>query len=698
MSWQLDFAPFLPLGWLAVLTGLALGLLGALFWRGHRRGLILRAVTFACLLLALANPLLRQEERQGLKDIVLVVLDHSDSQKISGRLTHLSRIREVLRDRFDVLPNLDVRWVETKGRAREGTEDGTHLFATVSQALTEIPSGRLAGVVLVTDGQIHDVPKVPRSLGLSVPLHVLLTGRKDAFDRWVKVVSAPRFGIIGGQRSVSVQVKQSGRAPQQTPLATLRIRRAGEPEDVIRVPVEQTVTVAFDFPHPGQNVLEIALDPVPGELTQANNRVVLTAQGIRENLRVLLISGEPHPGERTWRNLLKSDASVDLVHFTILRPPEKQDGTPINQLSLIAFPTRELFSEKLDEFDLVIFDRYKRRGVLPLLYLDNVARYVTDGGAVLVAAGEAYAGLQSLYKTPLSQILPAEPTGRVIAQPYRPKVTPAGRRHPVTRGLPGGEGDTPSWGRWFRLVAAEALPDDGEILMSGAEDKPLLILGRKGKGRVALLLSDHAWLWARGFDGGGPHAQLLRRLAHWLMKEPDLEEEYLSARGERGRLKIERRSMAETIPPVIVTTPTGDTREVPLKKIAPGLWRGDMAAPTTGLYRLTSGEKQAVAHVGRVNSRELTEIIATARHVQPVTEATGGGIFWVSQAGKKPVTLPRIVALSGRGPKWGNGWLGLVRRDAYLVRGVRMLPLFAGFGILALLLGLLSVTWFREGR
>ena len=96
--------------------------------------------------------------------------------------------------------------------------------------------------------------------------------------------------------------------------------------------------------------------------------------GVRDRLRVLLVSGEPHAGERTWRNLLKSDASVDLVHFTILRPPEKQDGVPVDELSLIAFPTRELFIEKIEDFDLIIFDRYRRRGILPSLYLENIAQ------------------------------------------------------------------------------------------------------------------------------------------------------------------------------------------------------------------------------------------------------------------------------------------------------------------------------------
>ena len=198
---------------------------------------------------------------------------------------------------------------------------------------------------------------------------------------------------------------------------------------------------------------------------------------------MLLVSGEPHAGERTWRNLLKSDAAVDLVHFTILRPPEKQDGTPINELSLIAFPTRELFSEKIDQFDLIIFDRYQHRGVLPILYFDNIARYVRDGGALLVAAGPDYANDGSLYDTPLSPVLPVAPTGKIIEEPYFPRVTDVGKRHPVTRDLDGSSFDPPHWGRWFRLIDVEK--PQGEVVMKGAEDKPLLVLNREGKGRVA---------------------------------------------------------------------------------------------------------------------------------------------------------------------------------------------------------------------
>ena len=271
---------------------------------------------------------------------------------------------------------------------------------------------------------------------------------------------------------------------------------------------------------------------MPGEITDQNNRAIAVIEGIRDRLRVLLVSGEPHPGERTWRNLLKSDPSVDLVHFTILRPPEKQDGTPIKELSLIAFPTRELFVEKLDQFDLIIFDRYNRQGVLPQLYLANVADYVEKGGAVLLAAGPDFASPAGLYYTPLGGILSTAPTGNMLEGAFKPQVTGIGERHPVTRGLPGWKKDNPDWGRWFRLVDTEVSGD--ETVMSGLQDKPLLVLSRKGEGRVATLLSDHGWLWARGFEGGGPQTEMLRRMAHWLMKEPDLEEEALTAAQAAG--------------------------------------------------------------------------------------------------------------------------------------------------------------------
>ncbi|MEP3302696.1 MAG: hypothetical protein ABJO05_12080, partial [Roseibium sp.] len=435
--------------------------------------------------------------------------------------------------------------------------------------------------------------------------------------------------------------------------------------------------------------------PLDGELTTLNNRAVVTIDGIRENLRVLLVSGSPHAGERTWRNLLKSDASVDLVHFTILRPPEKQDGTPINQLSLIAFPTRELFSVKIDEFDLIIFDRYERRGVLPMLYFDNITRYVRDGGAVLLAGGPDYAEAGSLFRTPLAPILPARPTGAILEQPFHATLASIGERHPVTRGLPGARLDPPGWSRWFRLVETEL--DAGQTLMTGPEDKPLLVLNREGEGRVAMLLSDHVWLWARGFEGGGPHVPLLRRLGHWLMQEPDLDEEALRVSLRGPELMVERQTLADEISDVSVTSPSGQTSRLTMNEMEPGLWQGSSPTAETGLFTVTESDKTALVHVGPQNPREYTDVLSTPEKLAGLSSATGGQALRLSDVGGE-VSVPRVVPLRRAAQYAGSGWIGLKTTDASVLNGVDRYPLLMGLLGLSLLLGFLSLTWFREGR
>ena len=502
-------------------------------------------------------------------------------------------------------------------------------------------------------------------------------------------------------------MRETGKTGQSTTPVTLKVRREGRPDETVRTEIGKSIKVDMPFPHSGTNIVEVELETADGELTPANNRSVIVAEGVRENLRVLLVSGEPHAGERTWRNLLKSDAAVDLVHFTILRPPEKQDGTPINQLSLIAFPTRELFSEKIKDFDLIIFDRYEHKGILQLLYYDNITRYVDQhGGALLVAAGDDYASTYSLYKTPLQPVLPAPPTGRVLEAPFKAKITDIGQKHPVTQDLPGSGGAAPGWGRWFRQ--AEVRPDKGRVVMSGSEDRPLLILDRKGKGRVALLTSDQAWLWARGYEGGGPHTDLLRRLSHWLMKEPDLEEERLIASARGLKLTLERRSMEDTVPAVKLSAPGGEVSEVKLEDQGKGNWRATIDVKIPGLYKAEmqapSGPLTAVANAGVEDPREMNEVTATEDKMRPVADATGGGVFWTKSSGLlsgvtgPAVEVPRVTMLSNAKLLAGSGWMGLKDRNAYLTRGVKLTPMFTGLAALAALLFLLAIAWWREGR
>ena len=706
MNWSIDFSPILPWPVIWAAAAVAVLLVGLLIWR-RSRGTALRAAALTALILALANPTLRQEERENLGNIAIVVMDESLSNTLAGRPEQARAIREDLEAKLGRIPGLEVRWVSSSQPNREGGGSGTQLFEDLNKALANTPPDRLSGVIMVTDGQVHDVPKSAAALGFNAPVHALLTGRPDEFDRRIEVVSAPKYAIVGQTRNVEVAVRESGRQARAGETVTLRVRREGRADEVRRVEIGRRVPIPMQFPHAGQNILEIELEQAPGELTPANNRVVIAAEGVRENLRVLLVSGEPHAGERTWRNLLKSDAAVDLVHFTILRPPEKQDGTPINQLSLIAFPTRELFSQKIREFDLIIFDRYQHRGILQLLYYDNIARYVeTHGGALLVAAGDDYAGQTSLVRTPLAPVLPATPTGRVLEQPFKAKLTSEGVKHPVTRGLPGADEKDPTWGRWFRQVDVQ--PERGRTIMNGAEDKPLLVLDRKGRGRVALLTSDHAWLWARGYEGGGPHTDLLRRLSHWLMKEPDLEEERLIATARGLKVTIERRSMETTVPPVNVMAPGGGTSEVTLDEAGPGLWRSIIDVKEPGLYKMqtasTTGDLTALAHAGVEDPREMSDVTASVLKMRPLVEATGAGVFWTRGGGlfassdPASVDVPRITMMSSARVLAGSGWMGLQDREAYVTRGVKLTPMFTGFMALSALLFLIALAWWREGR
>jgi len=654
------------------------------------RGAWIRALALACAALALANPSLTREDREALNSVAVVVVDKSPSQNFGDREKQTETVRAAVTQRLNRIAGLEVRVVEA-GQA-DGETDGTRLFSALGAALSDVPPDRVAGALFITDGRVHDVPAEAAQLGFNAPVHALITGRPGERDRRIQLVTAPRFGIVGQTQTIVLRVEDQGTAAGPVQLT---IRRDGETLETRNVRAGDSVRVQVQIPHAGQNIVEIEASPLEGELTTINNRAVLAIDGVRDKLRVLLVSGEPHAGERTWRNLLKSDASVDLVHFTILRPPEKQDGTPINELSLIAFPTRELFQQKINEFHLIIFDRYARQGVLPVIYFDNIARYVREGGAVLVAAGPDYASPTSIWRTPLDVVLPAEPTGRTTEMPYFAQLTDLGKRHPVTRGLEGAASDPPHWSRFFRLVDARA--EKGTAVMKGPDDKPLLLLSREGEGRVALLLSDHIWLWARGYEGGGPHLDLLRRLSHWLMKQPELEEEALRLSVRGKDIEIRRQTMADEVAPVTVTTPTGQSRSLTLDKAEPGVWKAVTQANELGLWRATDGKLNALVNVGPANPREYAEVTSSTGVLGPLMTATGGDARRIADAAGN-LSIPRILAVRSTDTYKGDDWLGLKMRDASVVRGIGVLPLFAGMLGLLLLIGSLAATWLREGR
>ncbi len=670
--------------------GCVAAILALLLFVSRSRGATIRAIALGLVVLALANPSFTREDRDPLSSIAVVVVDKSPSQNFGDRTKQTESARAAIVDRLGHIPGLDVRVVEA-GQS-DGETDGTRLFTALGSTLADVPTDRIAGVIMLTDGRVHDVPADASALGFAAPIHALITGSKDERDRRVALIAAPRFGIVGQSQTITFKVEDQG---VKAGTAEVTVRRDGDVIDTRTVPVGVQQNVEIQIPHGGQNIVEIEAAPLPGgELTTVNNRAVVSIDGVRDKLRVLLVSGEPHAGERTWRNLLKSDPSVDLVHFTILRPPEKQDGTPINELSLIAFPTRELFQQKINDFQLIIFDRYARQGVLPIIYFDNINRYVRDGGAVLVAAGPDYASQTSLWRTPLDSVLPAEPDGNVTDEAYRPSLTDLGKRHPVTRGLDGSDSNPPNWSEWFRIVNTRNTT--GTTVMQGPDQKPLLVLSRQGEGRVALLLSDHIWLWARGFEGGGPHLDLLRRLSHWLMKEPDLEEEALRLNISGHDLVVRRQTMAESVADVTLTSPSGTSQVLKLDATQPGVWEKSVKADELGLWRATDGKLNALVNIGPANPREFTEVTSTTEVLAPITNATGGDSRRLDDG--NGLNVPRIIPVRSGDTYKGDDWIGLKMRDASVVRGIGVLPVFAGLLGLLLLIGSLAGTWAREGR
>ena len=688
----LDFAPVLPLWLLAAAAALALlALLPAALRRA--RGTAWRALTFALVLLALANPRLVEETREARPDIALLVVDHSDSTAIGTRRATIEAARREVEARAARLADLELRTVEVP----EAGNQGTRLFAAIERALAEIPRARLAGIIALTDGQAHDIPAQPP---FDAPFHALLPGRAGETDRRLRVIEAPGFGIVGREAEIRVAVDDLG-VPNATGAARLTIRRDGEQPRSESVPIGRDQRIAVPIQRGGPTVVEIEAEPRPGEVSALNNRQIVTISGVRDRLRVLLVSGEPHAGQRSWRRLLKSDPNVDLVHFTILRPPEKDDMTPLNELALIAFPVRELFQVRLRDFDLVIFDRFSNRGILPLSYLRNIADYVRGGGALLMSTGPEFSGPVSLALTPLGAVLPARPAGRqnIVAEaPFRPSVSALGHRHPVTEGLPGAnteQGAEAGWGRWYRWLRADAR--GGSAVMEGPDGAPLLLLDRVGEGRVALMLSDHFWLWSRGHDGGGPQQELLRRIAHWLMRETELEEEDLTARIEAGRLTVTRRSLTEGPPPEITVTAPDGTVTRALPEVAGG-GRSVLSLPAArpGVWHATDGRRTAFAASAAANPLEIADLRADPERLRPLLVGTGGAARYLGD-GPTP-SLPELRRMAPGRDVAGAGWIGLRRNGDHTVTGISAMPLLPAWLALMLVLGAAVVAWRREGR
>lgn len=676
---RLGFDPLIPWMALWVLVGAAAVLWGLyVYFRG--KAWLFRALALTVLAVALSNPLWIEEQREPLKDIVAVVMDRSESMNFRGRTETAQAAYDQLRRAIEEDENLELRIAETDPGA-----DGTDMYMTMQSAMSDAPRDRIAGVVMITDGQIHDIPEDTADAVQFGPIHAMIVGGDDEVDRNIEIQQAPSFSIVDQRLEMRIRVNDP---TEQRVRVGVTINGEARPDQM--VPVGEPTMLSFTLRQRGENLVVLSVDGIPNELTLANNLASARISGVQDRLRVLLVTGEPHAGARVWRDLLKSDPAVDLVHFTILRPPEKGENIPNSDLALIAFPKAQLFREKLDEFDLVIFDHELRPAVLEEQYLDRVARYVERGGALLIASGPPYPGAYILYNTPLGGVLPGRATGELVDGKFTPQLTDLGKRHSVTATLP-----TEGWGPWMRYMKMER--GQSESLMQTPDGAPLLLLNRVGQGRVASVMSDQMWLWARGYEGGGPYAELIRRTAHWLMKEPELEEELLEIEASASPdLKATLQTLSDSPAKLTIQGPDGVSTDYDWSLTSPGNYQTTLPAPQLGLYRATSGKLSAVTLRGPTHPREYLDLRATAEKVQPLATATLGGVYRLGADGTPD--MPRLQRVGDRGNASASDWFGLRERGAYAVRATESTTLLPGVLGMALACLFMMLAWRREGR
>ena len=683
--------PLLPWTVVVAVGALAATACAVAIWFGWKGGLF-RLALAAGIFGAMLNPAWHIESRSYQKDIAIAVVDRTASQSIGGRVERTAAALEHIRAEVGKFENFELVEVDVAD-APIGQRQGTRLFSALESELAELDHNRVAGIVFITDGRIHGSEPPPR---IAAPMHALLTGSRNDQDLRLEVKSAPAFAVVDRPVSFVARVVSEGGIAKEGDIAEIVWTVNGVAQNSSQVIIGRDFIVEAVFANSGMQIVQMDTPIIDGELTAINNSVSVSINAVRDRLKVLLVSGLPHSGQRTWRNILKSDASVDLVHFTILRSPTSVESVVLEESALIAFPVRELFQEKINDFDLIIFDRVSRITYLPDIYFEFIRRYVESGGGLLIAVGPEFLKAESIYRTALSSIIPVVPTANLIEAGFKPAISEVGLRHPVTATLrpnsdatPGEKGEV-EWGRWFRQV--QTRHTSGVALMSGAEGYPLLVLDRAGDGRIAFLGSDQAWLWHRGIEGGGPQQELLRRLAHWLMGEPELEEEALSVSVAGSKLEISRRSLEDFSGTVRIEKPDGSASEIELERQAPGQYGASVDTGATGLHIVRNGGKTAVAVVDSEFPIEFAGTASTGEMLLPAVSATGGGTHWVEDG------MPNVRLVHAGRANSGRNWLGLVPREFYTTTDIRLRPLFDALISLLVLLSLACAAWWRESR
>ncbi|HTT72130.1 MAG TPA: glutamine amidotransferase [Anaeromyxobacteraceae bacterium] len=576
-AWRLTLLSPWP-RWLLALLVLAAALSVLVAWRGlrgetrpGRRALLVALRTVAALLalFLLLEPALRLLQTARVKNRLAVLVDASRSMhfpvepggrsRAEAASAFIGRNRaalEALGDRVTLdwyTFERDVAPADPGALARGLSARGgrTDLMGALKAVAAGGGTGRkLAGALVISDGADNAAlaeglsPAARAELkALGVPVTAVALGAGSPKDLAVDRVAVDDFAFVRNTVTVEVTLSARGFGREEVPVV---LRREGAVVARAKVKLEPgkeryTVPLAFAPDTIGTFVFTVAVPVYPGEAVAENNTRSFVLRVIRDRVRVLLVAGRPSWDERFLRSLLKQDPNVDLISFFILRTGTNTPG-PQDELSLIPFPVPEIFGEQLRTFDAVIFVDFAYQPYRSLdieRYLPALSAYVRNGGAFAMVGGEQSFGEGHYGETPLAEILPVDaPDGLAMAtETVRPRLTPEGRRHPVTS-LASGEG--PNEAAWSVLPplpdlnrtrplapssGATVLLEAPSVLVDGRA-APVVAVREVGSGRTLAVTTDSSWFW--GFlaaeEGGTNHAyqRFWNNALRWLVRDPAL--------------------------------------------------------------------------------------------------------------------------------------------------------------------------------
>ena len=443
----------------------------------------------------------------------------------------------------------------------------------------------------------------------------------------------------------------------------------------------------------GKNILEIRTEETNIEISKLNNYQIHEIEGIQDKLKVMLISGEPNMGLRNLRNILNSDPNIELLHFTILRPPTKRDLTPVKELSLIPFPTQELFAADISKFNLIIFDQYGLQGILPPKYLDNISKFVVSGGALLDIVGKKHLTKDSLINSPIKQILPTIPLENLNNKSFKPELTKVGKRHPITNKLKDNYKEKP-WGEWTNYTRSQLT--SGKVLLN-YENDPLLVVDNVGKGRVVQMLSSDSWIWQKSLDNKGPLIELIRNIIQWLLKNPKLDEDFISLNKENNLIKIKLNSISSGDIYAEIVTPSKEFLKFKLKDTGNGIFEGEFKSLERGKFQMIWQDKTKYFIINDMNNKEVEEITSTDYKIKSYVEKNNTftknfNILWNDQS------TPKVLKIYNNKILGGKNWIGVIEKNVPKMSENSKQKLFNWYTIFMFLVFLIFLSWYKEGK